>query len=150
MRKERIKGKQKQDNQKQSSLPKPIHFIIGRVLPVLVFLGSGFFFAPYASMQFQNNDVKALSHDAQTVMFYKSDCSHCQKAYPVVFWHNVLHAQQPDKQIQAINVQNPNNAHYIADYQIQDTPTFMTIKNSSDRMVATDKKHILTFAERNK
>ncbi|GDZ82890.1 hypothetical protein LCIT_01320 [Leuconostoc citreum] len=150
MRKERIKGKQKHDDQNQSSLPKPINFIVSRVLPVLVFLGAGFFFTPYASMQFQNNDVKALSNQAHTVMFYKSDCSHCQKSYPVVFWHNVLHFQQPDKQIQTINVQNPNNKHYIADYQVQETPTFMTIKNSSDRMVATDKKQILNFAERDK
>lgn len=150
MRKERIKGKQKQDNQKQSILPQPINFIISRVLPVLVFLGAGFFFAPYVSMNFQNNDVKALSNDAQTVMFYKSDCAHCQKAYPIVFWHNIVNFQQANKQIQTINVQNPNNKHYIVDYQIQETPTFMTIKNSSDRMVATDKKQILNFAERDK
>lgn len=131
-------------------LPEPINLIISRILPVLVFLGAGFFFAPYVSMNFQNNDVKALSHDAQTVMFYKADCTNCQKAYPIVFWHNIVNFQQAKKQIQTINVKNPNNKHYIADYQVQDTPTFMTIKNSSDRMVATDKKHILTFAERDK
>lgn len=150
MRKERIKGKKSKNTKNQSVLPKSINFIVGRVLSVLVFLGAGFFFAPYASMQFQNNDVKALSNQAHTVMFYKSDCSHCQKAYPVVFWHNVFNFQQPEKQIQTINVQNPNNSHYVADYQVQETPTFMSIKNGSDRMVTTDKKQILNFAERDK
>ncbi|MBZ5961357.1 thiol-disulfide isomerase [Leuconostoc gelidum subsp. gasicomitatum] len=150
MRKERIKGKQTKDNQNQSRLPKPISMILNKVLPVLILLVAGFFFAPYASMNFQNNDVKTLSDQAPTVMFYKSDCSHCQKAYPIVFWHNILNCQQPDKQIQTINVQNPNNKHYLVDYQVQDTPTFMQIKNSSERIVATDKKQILTFAERNK
>lgn len=150
MHKERIKGKQTKDTKNQSSLPKPINFIVCRILPVLVFLGAGFFFAPYGSMQLQNNDVKALSTQAQTVMFYKSDCSHCQKTYPVVFWHNVLHFQEPDKQIQTINVQNPNNKHYVVDYQVQETPTFMAIKNSSNRLIATDKKQILQFAERDK
>lgn len=148
MRKERIKGKQSKETKNQSALPQPVNFIIGRILPVLVFLGAGIFLAPYMSLQLQNNHVTALSSQAHTVMFYKSDCSHCQKAYPVVFWHNVLHCQQPDKQIQTINVQNPNNAHYIAEYHVQKVPTFMAIKNGSDRMATTDKKQILKFAER--
>lgn len=150
MRKERIKGKQAKDTKNQSQLSKPLNFIVGRVLPVLVFLGAVFFFAPYVSMQLQNNNVPALNAQAQTVMFYKSNCSYCQKAYPVVFWHNVINFQRPDKQIQTINVQNPNNAHYIAEYQIQETPTFMAINNSNDRLVTTDKKQILNFSERDK
>lgn len=108
---------------------------------------AGFFFIPYASMNFQNNDVKGLNTKAEAVMFYNSTCSHCQKVYPKIFWHNVLNFNNDDKQIQTINVQNPNNKHYINDFAVQETPTFMKPNNPDMKLVSTDVKQINNFAE---
>ncbi|WP_273710662.1 thioredoxin domain-containing protein [Leuconostoc mesenteroides] len=131
----------------KKQLPKPITIIINKVLPVIVLLVAGFFFIPYASMNFQNNDVKGLNTKAEAVMFYNSTCSHCQKVYPKIFWHNILNFNNDDKQIQTINVQNPNNKHYISDFAIQETPTFMKPNNPDMKLVSTDVKQINNFAE---
>ncbi|MGB2524717.1 thioredoxin domain-containing protein [Leuconostoc suionicum] len=131
----------------KKQLPKPITIIINKVLPVIVLLVAGFYFLPYASMNFQNNDVKGLNTKAEAVMFYNSTCSHCQKVYPKIFWHNILNFNNDDKQIQTINVQNPNNKHYISDFAVQETPTFMKPNNPDMKLVSTDVKQINNFAE---
>lgn len=148
MKKERIKGKNGKAIGNTESFISLVRFLISRILPVIILIVAVFYMLPYASMHFQNNDVKALNAEARTVMFYKSDCSACQKVYPIVFWHNVLKFQQPENQIQTINVQNPSNEHYINDYQIQETPTLMKIKDSNQRVVPIDKKQIIEFTER--
>ncbi|MGR8825133.1 thioredoxin domain-containing protein [Leuconostoc mesenteroides] len=141
-----IKGgnSNKQDNKKQ--LPKPITIIINSVLPVILLLVAGFYFIPKASMNFQNNNVKGLDTKAEAVMFYSSTCSHCQKIYPKIFWHNVLNFNHDDEQIQTINVQNVNNKHYVTDFAIQETPTFMKPNNPNMKLVSTDVKKINYFA----
>ena len=131
----------------KKQLPKPITIIINKVLPVIVLLVAGFYFIPRASMYFQNNDVKGLNTKAEAVMFYNSTCSHCQKVYPKIFWHNILNFNNDDKQIQTINVQNPNNKHYISDFAVQETPTFMKPNNPDMKLVSTDLKKINNFAE---
>lgn len=131
----------------KKQLPKPITIIVNKVLPVIVLLVAGFFFIPYVSMNFQNNDVKGLNTKAEAVMFYNSNCSHCQKVYPKIFWHNVLNFNNDNKQIQTINVQNPNNKHYINDFAVQETPTFMKPNNPDMKLVSTDVKQINNFAE---
>ncbi|MBZ1541385.1 thiol-disulfide isomerase [Leuconostoc mesenteroides] len=138
-------SKTKKGNKKQ--LPKPITIIINSVLPVILLLVAGFYFIPRASMYFQNNDVKGLDTKAEAVMFYNSTCSHCQKVYPKIFWHNVLNFNHDDRQIQTINVQNVNNKHYVSDFAIQETPTFMKPNNPDMKLVSTDAKQINNFAE---
>ncbi|MBZ6014588.1 thiol-disulfide isomerase [Leuconostoc gelidum subsp. gelidum] len=145
--KQYIKGGNDTKKGTKNKLPKPITIIINKVLPVIVLLVAGFYFLPYASMNFQNNDVKGLDIKAEAVMFYSSTCSHCQKVYPKVFWHNVLNFNNDDKQIQTINVQNPNNKHYISDFDVQETPTFMKPNNPDMKLVSTDVKKINNFAE---
>mgnify|MGYP004711685815 CR=1 FL=1 len=135
------------DSTKQN-LPKSITFIVNKVLPVIVLLVAGFFFIPYASMNFQNNDVDHINKKNEATMFYSSTCSHCQKVYPKIFWHNVLNFKNADKQIQTINVQNPNNKHYISEFAIQETPTFMKPNNPDIRVVSTDVQVINDFSER--
>ena len=122
--------------------------IINKVLPVIVLLVAGFFFIPYASMNFQNNDVDHINKNNEAIMFYGSTCSHCQKVYPKIFWHNVLNFKNADKQIQTINVQNPNNKHYISEFAVQETPTFMKPNNPDMRVVSTDVQVINDFSER--
>ena len=143
-----IKGGKKPDKKTGKQLPKPILIIVNKVLPVILLLVAGFFFIPYASMNFQNNDVKGLNTNAEAVMFYSSTCSHCQKVYPKIFWHNVLNFNNDDKQIQTINVQNPNNKHYISEFSVQETPTFMKPNNPDMRVVSTDVQVINDFSER--
>ena len=148
MMKHYIKGGNNTKKGTKKQLPKPITIIINKVLPVIVLLVAGFFFIPYASMNFQNNDVKGLNTNAEAVMFYSSTCSHCQKVYPKIFWHNVLNFKNADKQIQTINVQNPNNKHYISEFAVQETPTFMKPNNPDIRVVSTDVQVINDFSER--
>jgi hypothetical protein len=144
--KQYIGGKQPKKGTK-IRLSQSINIIVSRILPVIVFLVAGFYFAPYVSMNFQNNKVNGLDTKAQAVMFYKADCSHCQKVYPGIFWHNVLNFNHDDKQVQTINVQNPNNQHYISEFAIQETPTFMKPNNPNMKLVSTNVKQINHFAE---
>jgi thiol-disulfide isomerase/thioredoxin len=143
-----IKGGNETKKGTKKQLPKPITIIVNKVLPVIVLLVAGFYFIPYVSMNFQNNDVDHINKNNEAVMFYSSTCSHCQKVYPKIFWHNVLNFKNADKQIQTINVQNPNNKHYISDFAVQETPTFMKPNNPDMRVVSTDVQVINDFSER--
>lgn len=142
-----IKGGNETKKGTKKQLPKPITIIVNKVLPVILLLVAGFYFIPYASMNFQNNDVDHINKNNEAVMFYSSTCSHCQKVYPKIFWHNVLNFKNADKQIQTINVQNPNNKHYISEFAVQETPTFMKPNNPDMKLVSTDVKQINHFAE---
>ena len=148
MMKHYIKGGNNTKKETKKQLPKPIKIIVNKVLPVILLLVAGFFFIPYASMNFQNNDVDHINKNNEAVMFYSSTCSHCQKVYPKIFWHNVLNFKNADKQIQTINVQNPNNKHYISEFAVQETPTFMKPNNPDMRVVSTDIQVINDFSER--
>ena len=147
MMKHYIKGGNETKKGTKKQLPKPITIIVNKVLPVIVLLVAGFFFIPYVSMNFQNNDVDHINKNNEAIMFYSSTCSHCQKVYPKIFWHNVLNFKNADKQIQTINVQNPNNKHYISEFAVQETPTFMKPNNPDMKFVSTDVKQINNFAE---
>ncbi|MGX7040515.1 thioredoxin domain-containing protein [Leuconostoc lactis] len=142
-----IKGGNNTKKGTKKQLPKSITIIINKVLPVIMLLVAGFYFLPYASMNFQNNDVDHINKNNEAVMFYSSTCSHCQKVYPKIFWHNVLNFKNADKQIQTINVQNPNNKHYISEFAVQETPTFMKPNNPDMKLVSTNVKQINNFSE---
>lgn len=121
--------------------------IIIKVLPVIAFLVAGFLLVPYGSMYFQNNKVNAIQTKNEAVLFYNANCSHCQKVYPKIFWHNVLNFNNNEKQIQTINVQNTNNKHYVAEFAIQSTPTFMKTTNINQRLVSTNSQQIKQFIQ---
>lgn len=143
-----IKGGNNTKKETKKQLPKPIKIVVNKVLPVILLLVAGFYFIPYASMNFQNNDVDHINKNNEAVMFYSSTCSHCQKVYPKIFWHNILNFNNDDKQIQTINVQNPNNKHYISEFAVQETPTFMKPNKPDMRVVSTDVQVINNFSER--
>ncbi|MBB6433013.1 thioredoxin domain-containing protein [Leuconostoc carnosum] len=121
--------------------------IIIKVLPVIAFLVAGFLLVPYGSMYFQNNKVANVNTKAEAILFYNANCPHCQKVYPKIFWHNVLHFNNESKQIQTINIQNANNKHYFADFAIQSTPTFMKTTNTNQRLVSTSSQQINQFIQ---
>ncbi|WP_220739564.1 thioredoxin domain-containing protein [Leuconostoc miyukkimchii] len=138
--KQRIKRIDK--NKSSKSLTK---IIIIKVFPVIVFLVAVFLLVPYGSMYFQNNKVANVNTKAEAILFYNANCSHCQKIYPKIFWHNVLNFKNESKQIQTINVQNTNNKHYLAEFAIQATPTFMKTTNTNQRLVSTNNQQIKKF-----
>ncbi|MDV8932139.1 thioredoxin domain-containing protein [Leuconostoc citreum] len=140
--KKRIKRLDK--NKPSRSLTK---IIITKVLPVIAFLVAGFLLVPYGSMYFQNNKVDTIQTKNEAVLFYNANCPHCQKIYPKIFWHNVLNFNNESKQIQTINVQNANNKHYLADFAIQATPTFMKTSNINQRLVSTNSQQIKQFIQ---
>jgi Thioredoxin. len=140
--KQRIKRLDK--NKPSRSLTK---IIIIKVFPVIVFLVAGFLLVPYGSMYFQNNKVTAIHIKSEAVLFYNANCSHCQKVYPKIFWHNVLNFNNESKQIQTINVQNANNKHYISEFAIQSTPTFMKTTNTNQRLISTSSQQIKQFIQ---
>ncbi|MDC2817295.1 thioredoxin domain-containing protein [Leuconostoc suionicum] len=121
--------------------------VIIKVLPVIAFLVASFLLVPYGSMYFQNNKVTAIHTKNEAVLFYNANCPHCQKVYPKIFWHNVLNFKNESKQIQTINVQNTNNKHYLADFAIQVTPTFMKTTNINQRLVSTNSQQIKQFIQ---
>ncbi|MBE4728096.1 thioredoxin domain-containing protein [Leuconostoc suionicum] len=121
--------------------------IIIKVLPVIAFLVAGFLLVPYESMYFQNNKVDTIHTKNEAVLFYNANCPYCQKVYPEIFWHNVLNFNNESKQIQTINVQNTNNKHYIAEFAIQATPTFMRTTNINQRLVSTNSQQIKQFIQ---
>lgn len=138
--KQRIKRLNK--NKPSRSLTK---IIIIKVLPVIAFLVAGFLLVPYGSMYFQNNKVNMIHTKNEAVLFYNANCPHCQKIYPKIFWRNVLNFKNESKQIQTINVQNANNKHYLAEFAIQATPTFMKTANTNQRLVSTNSQQINHF-----
>ncbi|MDI6498758.1 thioredoxin domain-containing protein [Leuconostoc suionicum] len=138
--KQRIKRLDK--NKPSRSLTK---IIIIKVLPVIAFLVVGFLLVPYGSMYFQNNKVDKIQAKNEAVLFYNTNCPHCQNIYPKIFWHNVLNFNNKEKQIQTINVQNENNKHYLAEFAIQATPTFMKTTNTNQRLVSTNSQKINYF-----
>ncbi|MDI6650576.1 MULTISPECIES: thioredoxin domain-containing protein [Leuconostoc] len=138
--KQRIKRLDK--NKPSRSLTK---IIIIKVLPVIAFLVAGFLLIPYGSMYFQNNKVANVNTKVEAILFYNANCPHCQNIYPKIFWHNVLNFNNKEKQIQTINVQNENNKHYVAEFAIQATPTFMKTTNTNQRLVSTNSQKINYF-----
>ncbi|CCF27533.1 thioredoxin domain-containing protein [Leuconostoc citreum] len=140
--KQRIKRLDK--NKPSRSLTK---IIIIKVLPVIAFLVAGFLLVPYGSMYFQNNKVDTIQPKNEAVIFYNANCPHCQKVYPKIFWHNVLNFNNESNRIQTINVQNANNKHYLVEFTIQSTPTFMKTTNINQRLVSTNSQQIKQFIQ---
>lgn len=99
---------------------------------------AGFFFIPYFSMHFMNNQAVTVNSDK--VLFYSSDCDDCESIYPVVFWDNVIHGTD----VQTINIKVIDNQHYVDDDMIMSTPTIIDFDNSK-RISTTNKQTIKDF-----
>jgi Thioredoxin. len=56
----------------------------------------------------------------KTVVFYNQDCSACQRAFPKLMFRNWLH-----KDILFVNLHSKKNNHFVNDYKIQGTPTYV-------------------------
>ncbi|QIL49922.1 thiol-disulfide isomerase [Weissella coleopterorum] len=110
------------------------------VAVLIVLLIAGYFFTPYFSMHFMNNQAVPVS--SSKVLFYNSDCEACERVYPVVFWDNILHKTD----VQTINLKVADNKHYVDDDVITSTPTIIDFDNNR-RISITDKQEIKDFID---
>ena len=56
----------------------------------------------------------------QTLFFYRDDSSDCQSIFHQIYWHNAI-----SHNIVLINMNQPQNRHYIQKYQLTSVPTLI-------------------------
>ncbi|MCO8296245.1 MAG: thioredoxin family protein [Tetragenococcus koreensis] len=82
----------------------------------------------------QRESVQISKETNKVLFFYKDTCPSCQEIFHQVYWLN-----KKNDNILFINMNQPNNEKYIAEYQLQEVPTFIT---NDDRYTGTDKEEI--------
>ena len=84
--------------------------------------------------------IQKQKEGPSAVLFYKDSCPDCQKIFHQVVVAKELHGLP----IQMINLNQPANRHYIAQYNLKFVPTFLLFKNGKpvERVVSTDKAKI--------
>lgn len=70
----------------------------------------------------------------QTLFFYRDDCSDCQSIFHQIYWHNAI-----SHNIVLINMNQPQNRHYIQKYQLTSVPTLI---HGKQRYTGTNQQRI--------
>lgn len=83
--------------------------------------------------------VTIATNEERALVFYKDDCSDCQKIFPELYKENLAHDN-----LLFINLNQPKNKGYIAKYQLETVPTIVTPKG---RYAGTDTKKIQQLLE---
>lgn len=78
--------------------------------------------------------VMIAPNEERALVFYKDDCSDCQKIFPELYKENLA-----NDNLLFINLNQPKNKGYIATYQLETVPTIVTSKG---RYAGTDTKKI--------
>lgn len=78
--------------------------------------------------------VTIATNEERALVFYKDDCSDCQKIFPELYKENLAHDN-----LLFINLNQPKNKGYIAEYQLETVPTIVT---PNGRYAGTDTKKI--------
>ena len=110
---------------------------IGKPLVAIVVLGAiiGFIGHNYVNyVEKQQPTVQISKGNDKTLVFYRDDCSDCQKIFHQVYWQGKLH-----NNILLINMNNQKNRQYIQKYHLTSVPTFI---NGNNRYSGTDLKEI--------
>jgi len=110
---------------------------IGKPLVAIVVLGAiiGFIGHNYVNyVEKQQPKVQISKGNDKTLVFYRDDCSDCQKIFHQVYWQGKLH-----NNILLINMNNQKNRQYIQKYHLTSVPTFI---NGNNRYSGTDLKKI--------
>lgn len=68
----------------------------------------------------QRKVIQLSSNEPRTVVFYRDDCSDCQKLFPKLYWHNRNHHD-----LVFVNLNAPGNRKYVHRYSIYAVPTFI-------------------------
>ncbi|MEO3669642.1 thioredoxin family protein [Lactiplantibacillus plantarum] len=96
---------------------------VSKVLAVIVVIlaVSGFASHQYVNhVEKQRPVVTLAKHPKKVLFFYRDDCPDCQSIFHRIYWHNVI-----SHNIVFINMNQPQNRHYIQKYQLTSVPTLI-------------------------
>ncbi|WP_065674367.1 thioredoxin [Lactiplantibacillus pentosus] len=99
---------------------------VGKALAVIVVVlaVSGFAGHQYVNhVEKQRSIVTLAKHSDKVLFFYRDDCPDCQAIFHQIYWHNVI-----SHNIILINMNQPQNRHYIQKYQLTAVPTLISGK----------------------
>ncbi|ARW18687.1 thioredoxin [Pediococcus pentosaceus] len=110
---------------------------VGKALAVIVVVlaVSGFAGHQYVNhVEKQRSIVTLAKHSDKVLFFYRDDCPDCQAIFHHIYWHNVI-----SHNIILINMNQPQNRHYIQKYQLTAVPTLIS---GNQRYVGTKQSQI--------
>ena len=110
---------------------------VGKALAVIVVVSA---VSSFASHQYVNHVEKQrpvvtlAKHPEKVLFFYRDDCPDCQSIFHQIYWHNAI-----SHNIVLINMNQPQNRHYIQKYQLTSVPTLI---HGKQRYTGTNQKRI--------
>ncbi|PRO95980.1 thioredoxin [Lactiplantibacillus pentosus] len=110
---------------------------VGKVLAVIVVVLA---VSSFASHQYVNHVEKQrpvvtlAKHPKKVLFFYRDDCPDCQSIFHRIYWHNAI-----SHNILFINMNQPQNRHYIQKYQLTSVPTLI---RDNQRYTGTNQQKI--------
>ena len=96
---------------------------VGKALAVIVVVLAvgGFTGHQYVNhVEKQRPVVTLAKHPEKVLFFYRDDCPDCQSIFHQIYWHNAI-----SHNIVLINMNQPQNRHYIQKYQLTSVPTLI-------------------------
>lgn len=110
---------------------------VGKALAVIVVVlaVSGFDGHQYVNhVEKQRPVVTLAKHPEKVLFFYRDDCPDCQSIFHQIYWHNAI-----SHNIVLINMNQPQNRHYIQKYQLTSVPTLI---HGEQRYTGTNQQRI--------
>ncbi|MGA3234479.1 thioredoxin family protein [Lactiplantibacillus pentosus] len=110
---------------------------VGKALAVIVVVlaVSGFTGHQYVKhVEKQRPVVTLAKHPEKVLFFYRDDCPDCQAIFHQIYWHNAI-----SHNIVLINMNQPQNRHYIQQYQLTSVPTLI---HGKQRYTGTNQQRI--------
>ena len=110
---------------------------VGKALAVIVVVLAvgGFTGHQYVNhVEKQRPVVTLAKHPEKVLFFYRDDCPDCQSIFHQIYWHNAI-----SHNIVLINMNQPQNRHYIQKYQLTSVPTLI---HGKQRYTGTNQQRI--------
>lgn len=110
---------------------------VGKALAVIVVVLAvgGFASHQYVNhVEKQRPIVTLAKHPKKVLFFYRDDCPDCQSIFHQIYWHNAI-----SHNIVLINMNQPQNWHYIQQYQLTSVPTLI---HGEQRYTGTNQQRI--------
>lgn len=110
---------------------------VGKALAVIVVVLAvgGFASHQYVNhVEKQRPIVTLAKHPEKVLFFYRNDCPDCQSIFHQIYWHNAI-----SHNIVLINMNQPQNRHYIQKYQLTSVPTLI---HGKQRYTGTNQQRI--------
>ena len=110
---------------------------VGKALAVIVVVSAVSSFASHQYVNYvekQRPVVTLAKHPKKVLFFYRDDCPDCQAIFHQIYWHNAI-----SHNIVLINMNQPQNRHYIQKYQLTSVPTLI---HGKQRYTGTNQQRI--------